>query len=105
MSARAPQLIPTLVRFPGGAARQDAWGRLLSLTAGGATLSTAAALARGEEVLLAFELGVERFAGIPARVSHVEPDADGHVVAELRFTDELERRRLSRVLLDVLSRG
>jgi hypothetical protein len=34
----------------------------------------------------------------------VEPDADGHAVAELRWTDELERRRLSRLILEVLSK-
>ncbi len=105
MNARAPSLIPVLVRFPGGAARADAWGRLTSLSAGGAVLSTAARLTRGEELALAFELGGEEFAGLPARVSHVERDADGHILAELRFADELERRRLSKTLLDVLSRS
>ena len=105
MNARAPSLIPVLVRFPGGAARQDAWGRLLSLTAGGATLSTAAPLEKAEALTLSFELGGETFRGVPARVSHVEPDVDGQTLAELRFTDELERRRLSTVLLDVLSRS
>lgn len=105
MKARAPSLLPVLVRFPGGAARQDAWGRLLTLTAGGASLSTAAPLTKGEDVLLAFEFGGEDFRAIPARVSFVEPDADGQTLAELRFTDELERRRLSKVLLEVLSKG
>lgn len=102
---RAPSLIPVLLRFPGSAARQDAWGRLLELTAGGATLSTAAPLARGEALTLSFELGGEELKGVPARAAHVERDADGHVLAELRFTDELERRRLSRLLLDLLARG
>lgn len=105
MNARAPSLIPVLVRFPGGAARQDAWGRLLSLTAGGANLSTAADLRKGEDMTLSFELGGEQFRAVPARVSFVEPDVDGQSLAELRFTDELERRRLSKVLLDVLSRS
>lgn len=105
MNARAPSLIPVLVRFPGGAARQDAWGRLLELTAGGASLSTAAPLMKGEDVLLAFELGGEEFRAVPAKVSRTEPDADGQTLAELRFTDELERRRLSTVLLDVISRS
>lgn len=105
MSARAPSLIPVLVRFPGGAARQDAWGRLLTLTAGGASLSTAAPLTKGEELTLSFELGGEQFRAVPAQVSFVEPDVDGQTLAELRFTDELERRRLSTVLLDVLSRS
>lgn len=105
MSARAPSLIPVRLGFPGAAARQDSWGRLLSLTAGGASLSTAAPLVRGEGLSLSFELGGERFRGVAARVSHVETDADGHTLAELRFHDELERRRLAKTLLDVLSRS
>lgn len=105
MSARAPSLIPALVRFPGGAARQDAWGRLLELTAGGAVLSTAATLRLGEELTLSFELGGEEFRSVPARVSHVEPDLDGQTWAELRFADELERRRLAKTLLDVLAKS
>jgi hypothetical protein len=104
VSARAPSLIPALIRFPGGAARQDAWGRLLDLSAGGAVLSTAAPLQVGEGLTLSFELGGEDFRAMTARVYHVEPDVDGQPLADLRFTDELDRRRLSKLLLDVLSR-
>ncbi|MDX6768984.1 MAG: PilZ domain-containing protein [Elusimicrobiota bacterium] len=104
MSHRAPGLIPALVRFPGAAARQDAWGRLLELTAGGAVLSTAAPLAKGEDLTLSFELAGEELRAVPAKVLHAEPDADGQTLADLRFTDELSRRELSRRLLDALAR-
>lgn len=101
----APGLIAVLLVFPPEAARQDAWGRLLKLTSGGAELSTAARLLKSETVLLAFELGGERFEAVRARVEHAEDDADGHRLAELKFLDEVQRRALARVLTDVLSRS
>ncbi len=101
---RAPFLVPVLLRFPGSSARQDAWGRLLKITAGGAELSTAAKLAKGEFVLADFELGGERLL-IRARVRHAYDDDDGGRVCELRWADMVERRRLARALLDVLSRA
>ena len=100
----APFLVPALLRFPGSAARQDSWGRLLKITVGGGELSTAARLAKGESVLVQFELGGERLL-IRARVHHAYDDDDGHRVAELRWHDMVERRRLARALLDVLSRA
>lgn len=105
MSRRAPSLIPALLRFPAGAARQDAWGRLLELTPARAQLVTAAPLARGEALSVAFELGGEELRDLGAELVHVEPDADGHRLAELRWTDELQRRRLSLALLDALARS
>ena len=101
---RAAAFLPVLLRFAGEAARQDGWGRLVALTSGGAELSTAARLVVGEVVLLSFELAGDRFEGVRARVAHAEDDADGHRLAELRFTDEVERRRLAKALTDVLSR-
>ncbi len=101
---RAPRLIPALLRFPGASARQDSWGRLLELTAGGAELSTAARLAKGETVLVRFELGGEKLT-IPARVHHAYDDEDGGRIADLRWNDMVERRRLARALVDVLSRA
>jgi hypothetical protein len=92
------------MRFPGSSARQDSWGRLLKITAGGGELSTAARLTKGEIVLLQFDLGGERMR-ISARVHHAYDDDDGQRVAELRWSDMVERRRLARVLLDVLSRA
>lgn len=105
MSARAPALVPTLLRFPSGAARRDSWGRLLELSPAMASLSTPFELDKGDGVSLSFELGGETFAEVGAVVSYVERDADGQLLAELRFTDELARRRLSLVLLDILARS
>lgn len=101
---RAPRLIPALLRFSGAAARQDAWGRLLSLTAGGAELSTPASLRAGENLVLRFELGGETLA-LPAAVAGSERDDDGYWVARLRWTDMVERRKFAKVLADVLSRS
>ncbi|PIR15239.1 MAG: hypothetical protein COV48_15440 [Elusimicrobia bacterium CG11_big_fil_rev_8_21_14_0_20_64_6] len=100
---RAPFLVPALLRFPGSSARLDSWGRLLKVTAGGGELSTAARLVKGEIVLVFFELGGERLK-IPACVHYAYDDDDGQRVAELRWNDMVERRRLARVLVDVLSR-
>jgi hypothetical protein len=101
---QAPFLVPVLLRFPGSSARQDSWGRLLKITAGGGELSTASRLSKGEMVTLQFDLGGERMR-IAARVHHAYDDDDGQRVAELRWNDMVERRRLARVLLDVLSRA
>lgn len=101
---RAPYLVPALLRFPGSAARQDSWGRLLKITAGGAALSTPARLAKGEIVLVQFELGAEKLL-LRARVHHACDDDDGQRAAELTWTDMKERRRLARALVDVLSRA
>ena len=100
---RAPFLIPALLRFPGASARQDSWGRLLKITAGGAELSTGAHLVKGEIVHVRFELGGERLS-IPARVHHAGRDDDGQILAELHWSDLVERRHLARVLLDLLSK-
>lgn len=101
---KAGVYIPVLLRFPPESARQDAWGRLTRLTAGGAELTTAVRLVRDEGVLLSFELGGERFEEVRARVAHAEDDADGHRLAELLFRDEVQRRTLAKALIDVLSR-
>lgn len=101
----AARFLPALLAFPPAAARQDAWGRLVALTSGGAVLSTGACLRRGEDVLVSFELGGDRFESLSARVAHAEDDADGHVLAELRWRDEAERRRLAKALTDVLARS
>ncbi len=101
---RAPYLVPALLRFPGSAARQDSWGRLLKITAGGAELSTAARLAKGEAVLVQFDLGGERLF-VPAVVHHAYDDDDGARFAELRWNDMVSRRRLARALLEVLAKS
>lgn len=102
---RAAALIPVLLRFPPQTARQDSWGRLLTLTAGGAELSTEVRLVHGEGVLLSFELAGESFSDVRAWVSRAEDDADGHRLADLRFTDQVQRRRLAKALVDVLARS
>ena len=102
---RAAVFIPVLLTFPPESARQDAWGRLTRLTSGGAELSTAVRLTRGEGAFLAFELGGARFAEIRARVDHAEDDADGHRLVELVFQDEVQRRALAEALIDVLARS
>lgn len=96
--------MPALLRFPGSSARQDSWGRLLKITAGGCELSTAARFAAGEIVLVQFELGGESLL-MPGRVFYARDDDDGHRLAELRWNDMTARRRLARVLLDVLARA
>ena len=101
---RAPYLVPALLRFPGSSARQDSWGRLLKITAGGAQLSTAARLAKGEVLLAQFELGGEKLL-VRARVHHAGDDDDGQRLAELCWVDMVERRRLARVLLEVLAKS
>ena len=101
---RAATFLPVLLRFAPAAARQDGWGRLVTLTSGGAELSTATRLVVGEVVLLSFELAGDRFDGVRARVVHAEDDSEGHRLAELLFTDEVERRRLAKALTDVLAR-
>lgn len=104
MKARSPAPLPAVVTFPGEAARQAGWGRLLDLSASSAVIFTRTPLGRLEQVLLSFELGGERFEALAARVACAETDEDGYTRAELSFADEADRRRLSRVLLDLLSR-
>jgi hypothetical protein len=91
--------------FPQASARSDAWGRLTRLTSGGAELSTAARLLKDEGVVLAFELGGDAFDGVRARVAHAEDDDDGFRTVELRFVDEVQRRRLAKALTDLLARS
>lgn len=101
---RTPSPVPVALSFPPSSARQDGWGKLLGLTAGGAELTTAVRLVKDEGVLLSFELGGESFESLRARVVHAEED-DGHRRAELRFVDEAERRRLAKALTEVLTRS
>lgn len=104
MKRAAAVAAPVLLRFPAEEARAESWGRLCELTASSARLSTQAALARRDRVSVSFELGGERFKNLPAVVEWVETDADGYLSVELRFSDEVEKRRLARALLDALSR-
>lgn len=101
----AATLIPARLGFPPESCRLEAWGRLVRLTSGGAELSTFARLLKDEEVLLDFELGGERLAGLRARVLHAEDDSDGRRLAELLFVDEVQRRALAKALVGVLARS
>lgn len=96
--------IPVLLRFGPESSRLEGWGRLARLTSGGAELSTAVRALKGEYVFLSFELAGRAFEEVRARVAHAEDDADGHRLAELSFTDEVQRRELAKALVDVLSR-
>jgi len=102
--ARSANFLPALLRFPGELAREDGWGRFLELAASAAVLSTQTPLKPLEIILLSFEVYGEKFKDVPARVEHAERDLDGFCRAELRFQDEVEKRRLARVLADLLSR-
>lgn len=100
----APRLIPALLRFAGSDARQDSWGRLLKLTAGGAVVSTLSPLAKGEVVGVTFEVGADRVS-VPGVVDFARRDDDGGWVAELRWRDMVERRRVARTLVELLARS
>lgn len=99
-----PRRVPARLGFGADDGRAESWGSLEALTPSGARLSTLARLERGQEVALSFELAGEPFAELRARVTGASVDADGFCEAELDFLDILARRRLARLLLDVLSR-
>ncbi len=101
---RAPFALPVGLKFSEPKQREASWGRLVSLSSAAAVLSTQSALTRGEKVFLSFELAGERFRDFAAVVEDVELDPDGYARAELRLSDEVERRRLAKLLVDVLAR-
>ncbi len=104
MRRASPAAVPALLRFAPGLGRLDGWGRLQELSSSFAVVSTLTVLARRERVLLSFEVAGERYREVGAEVVWVQSDSDGFCVAELRFVDEVEKRRLARTLLEVLSR-
>ena len=83
MKNRTAIPIPVLIKFPPSAARQDAWGRLTRLTAGGAELSTVARLLKDEWASLTFEIGQEAFDGVQ----------DGYSKGRFGYLDLIEARR------------
>jgi hypothetical protein len=105
MTKSAAQRIPVMMTFPAELARQDCWGRINELSAAGGILSTLVVLKRTEKVFLSFEIFGERFENIPGEVTDSDFDDDGYCRAEILWTDHLDRRRLARVLIDVLSRS
>ena len=100
-----PGRLPVRLVFMPQDSRQDAWGRIESLSPAGARLSTLCALKRRERVELDFEVNGERFEGLRAVVVHAETDVDGYCLADLDFLLPTDRRRLAGVLLDTLSRS
>lgn len=101
MDRRSALALPVALRREGG----EAWGHLVSVTAGGARLVTLTELSRGEGLWASFELAGERFKDLAAVVDDARPDAEGYCAADLRWTDPVERRRLAKALLDALARG
>ena len=102
--ARSSLYTPVLFRFPGEVAREDGWGRFLELAASAAKLCTQTPLKEGEKLRLGFEVNGERFPVLRAMVEYVDRDEDGFCRADLRFEDEVDKRRLARVLADLLAR-
>lgn len=105
IKTRSPKLIPVLLVFPEHSARLESWGHLTELSALGAKLSTRIELQKTERLFLSFALDGEEFKGLQAEVNYVERDIYCYAQAELRFIDEVEKHRLSKTLLDVLSRS
>lgn len=103
MEARSATSLPVVISFPAEAARQDAWGRISELRASGALLSTQAVLEAGKSLRLSFEIAGEDFAGLEAQAAWVEKDADGYSQAQVRFGDQVEKRRLAKALLEWLA--
>ncbi|OGR82625.1 MAG: hypothetical protein A3J74_06615 [Elusimicrobia bacterium RIFCSPHIGHO2_02_FULL_57_9] len=104
MTASSARAVPVALCFPAPAGRLDAWGRFMELFASGGKVASLALLERGEKLALSFEVGDEAFKALSAEIIDARQDADGYYWAELRFLDEVEKRRLSRALLDILSR-
>ena len=96
----APKLVPVALDLPTG----EAWGRLLELHASGASACLQAPVSSGDSIVASFEAGGESFE-MTGRVLRRERDQDGYVLAELLWTDEVVKRRLARVLADLLSRA
>ncbi len=99
-----PVRLPVVIRFPETASRQDSWGRLEKLSGSDAVLDTRTELRPGDRIFLDFDLAAERFEGVPGEVRHAELDSDRYCQAEIRFTDEVLKRRLGAALLELLSR-
>lgn len=104
IARRGPQRLPAKLDFGADTGLEAGWGRLETLAAAGAVVTTLSPLSRGGRLLLSFEVAGEPFKELRARVVHAERDDDGFCRAELDFLDAVDRRRLAACLLDVLSR-
>lgn len=90
--------IPARYAFEAAEGREEGWGRIERLTPLGARLVTRFRLEEADRVTVAFEAAGEAFERLPARVERAAVDEDGYTVAELRFGDEVESRRLGSAL-------
>ncbi|MBI5211693.1 MAG: hypothetical protein HY927_17120 [Elusimicrobia bacterium] len=100
---RSPNPVPAVLSFPEEAARRDCWGKLAELAPSGAKLSTRFVIERGALLFVSLRLGHEDFERIAASVTKVATDREGYRVADLAFTDEIQKRRLAKALLDILA--
>ena len=105
MRVRSPRQVPLRFAFPQADGREEGWGRFEDLAATGGRVLTRFRLEGGDVFTATFTLFGETFSETPARVSRAWIDADGYFAAEVRFTDEVVRRALSRVLHSLLARS
>ncbi len=96
--------LPVLIEFEPGQFRREAWGRVERLSHRGGTLATLAPIVPDERLRLSFQLWGQSFRDIPCVAVEAEKDADGYFQAEIAFQDEAVRRRLAKLLWDILSR-
>lgn len=97
--------VPVRFSFDDESARAEAWGRFTELSATEAEISARCELRDLDRLVLSFEVAGREFSEFSCQVTHAELDKDGYTVAALRFTDEVEKRRLAVSLLDILSRA
>ncbi len=95
---------PVLIEFEPALFKMDAWGRLDEISALGGRLRALAPLGKGARIKISFELFGDKFEGLPCRTLECAKNADGYFEARLAFIDELHKRRLAKLLADVLSR-
>ena len=96
--------LPVLIEFEPGLFKREAWGRIERLSHEGASLATLAPIAYGERLRLSFHLWGDSFRELTCEAADAWKDEDGYFQAEIEFRDEAERRRLAKLLWEILSR-
>ncbi len=99
---RAPRDVPVLIAFA-ESSLEPSWGRFDALSAVGARVLTRAEVRRRDELFLSFQVGGDSYQEIPAETLYVETDSDGYRLLDLKFRDEVAKRRLAKTLLDILA--
>ncbi len=99
---RAPRDVPVLIAFA-ESSLEITWGRFDALSAVGARVLTRAEVRRKDELFLSFEVGGDAYQEVPAEAVYVETDCDGYRLLDLRFKDEVAKRRLAKTLLTLLT--